>query len=108
VTPSTDPVDATKVSFPLQLVLTIGGLLVAAMVGYFGGQSQWKSEMAALRSDVRDGFTMILGDRKAEQIKSDVVRRDLDEAQKDIKLLKIQRQDDHDELILLGRREGHP
>lgn len=106
VTPKESLVDANSVSFPLQLVLTIGGLVVAAMIGYFSGQAQWKSEMAGLRSDVRDGFSMIAGDRKADGVKIDVIRRDLDEAMKDIKLQKIQQQEDHDKLILLqqGKR----
>mgnify|MGYP001590214749 CR=1 FL=1 len=102
VTPQRDPlVDATSVGFPLQLVLTIAGLLVAVMIGYFTGQSQWKSEMAGLRSDVRDGFTMILGDRKADGIRMDVIRRDLDEAMRLNKLQDIKIAEDHDALILL-------
>lgn len=99
MTSSNTPLDANKINFPLQLVLTIGGLIVAVMIGYFTGQAQWKSEMAGLRSDVRDGFTMLQGDRKADEIRMDVIRRDLDETMREIKLLKVQQQEDHDLLI---------
>lgn len=96
-----DLVDANKVGLPVQLAMTIGGLLVALIVGYYTGQAQWSKEMAGLRSDVRDGFTMLQGDLKSYDIKIDVIRRDLDETMRQIKLQSIKIQEDHDEMILL-------
>lgn len=104
-----DLVDANNVSLPLQLALTLAGILVALVVGYYTGQGQWSKEMAGLRSDVRDGFTMLQGDRKADAIRMDVIRRDLDEAMRTIKLHDIKIQEDHDELVLMKRgTNGRP
>ena len=103
VTPR-DLIDANKVSFPLQLVLTLGGMLLALVIGYFTGQAQWSKEMSGLRSDVRDGFTMLQGDRKADSIRMDVIRRDLDDTMRENKLQNIKIQEDHDAIILLRGR----
>lgn len=98
-------VDANKVGVPVQLALTLGGLLVALVVGYYTGQAQWSKEMAGLRSDVRDGFTMLQGAREVDSIRIDVIRRDLDEAMRQLKLQGIKIGEDHDDLIVMkGRR----
>ena len=66
---------------------------MALVIGYFTGQAQWKNEMAGLRSDVRDGFTMMIGDRKADGVRIDVIRRDLDDLMRQNKLQDIKIQD---------------
>jgi len=102
MTPREAPlVDANRVGVPIQLAVTLAGILVALVVGYFTGQGQWSKEMAGLRSDVRDGFTMLQGDRKADAVRIDVIRRDLDETMRAIKLHEIKIQEDHDAIIIL-------
>lgn len=96
-------VNITKISFPFQLVLTLLGMLVSIMVGYYGGQAQWKNELAGLRSDVLVGFSMIAGDRKSDAIRMDVIRRDLDEAMRLIKLHDVQIRDGEKQITLLQK-----
>jgi len=51
--------DASKLSFPLQLVILIVGTVLAGYASNYAGQSSIRSDQAQIRSDVRDILTRL-------------------------------------------------
>lgn len=64
--------DASRLTFPLKLVLIIGGGIVATTGAYWLSNFQVRNEMSAIRSDMRDIKTTMEGLKsfQASQIES--------------------------------------
>ena len=68
--------DASKLTFPLQLVLLIGGAIIATTGAYWLANFQVRSEMAATRSDMRDLKTTLDGFVKYQGAQMDAFQRE--------------------------------
>ena len=77
--------DAAKLTFPLQMVLMIIGVVVSSYMAAWSAQSSQREAMAALASDIRDIRTQLDGqkenlDLKLANIKLEVQNSELRKA----------------------------
>jgi len=70
--------DVTRLSFPFQVVIGICCAVLAGASAYWAGTSAGRSELAAVRSDVRDIKTSLDGVTKQQGIEIEQLRRDYD------------------------------
>jgi hypothetical protein len=108
---SSGPLDAGRLSIPIQLAILLGGILVSLTAGYWTGQVKsgnedtlMRLEISGLRSDLREGFTKFEGARNADSIVIGVLRRDVDEVMQSKKLHDIQIRDLR-EMILAAKQQ---
>ena len=61
--------DASKLTFPLQMVLMIIGVVVSSYMAAWSAQSSQREAMAALASDIRDIRTQLDGQKENLDLK---------------------------------------
>lgn len=74
--------DASKLTFPLQLVLIIGGGIVATTGAYWVSNFQVRNEMTGMRSDVRDIKTTMEGMIKYQASQIEALQRKSDDLER--------------------------
>lgn len=88
-----DFIDATKLSLPILIVAAIVGVVLGGASNIWTGQYGLKTEIIGLRSDFRVYTTQMDAKRDADNLLLSIMRRNLEEWIKEVRMLKLQRED---------------
>ena len=81
--------DAAHITFPIQFVIVIAGVIVATSGAYWLANYQIRSDMQAIRSDMRDIKTTMDDLTRYQSAQIDAVRRDYEDLRREQALQKI-------------------
>lgn len=100
-------VQASRLSFPLQLVGTIAVVIVAILGSYYGTKSAAEAENSAMRSDIRVILEKMSSAEKLETVKErlederrEALKARMDSYEREQKLLRLEFQQLREQLLL--------